>query len=78
MISKKLENYYKNREKEFYNNQNIYNQGYLEGREYEEKEIIMRMFKNKEPIENISKYLYISQDIIREIITCYEKSENSN
>ena len=78
MISKKLENYYKNREKEFYNNQNIYNQGYLEGREYEEKEVIMRMFKNKEPIENISKYLYISQDIIREIITCYEKSENSN
>lgn len=78
MISKKLENYYKNREKEFYNNQNIYNQGYLEGREYEEKEVIIRMFKNKEPIENISKYLYISQDIIREIITCYEKSENSN
>ena len=78
MISKKLENYYKNREKKFYNNQNIYNQGYLEGREYEEKEIIMRMFKNKEPIENISKYLYIPQDIIREIINCYEKSENSN
>ena len=66
------------KDSDFFLRQQLYFDGFKEGVQKREKEIIIRMVKNKEPIKNISKYLYIPQDIIREIITCYEKSENSN